>query len=212
MLGLVIPVKMLDSAKMRLSSALAPDARRKLSLAMLEDVLRATEWLQPRVVVTKDPDAEAVAIANGCILCADPGSGLNDAIDQATAMMAGLGADSLLVLPSDVPMATRADIEALVSATSAVSIARSTDGGTNGLFRVPFDAIDAAFGPNSAEAHARSARAKGLDAIVLDLQSLATDIDDLDALAVLAVRGPQTQSGRYAASILSDPGLAAEGP
>lgn len=212
MLGLVIPVKMLDSAKMRLSSALAPDARRRLSLAMLEDVLRVTEWLHPRLVVTKDPDAEAVAIANGCVLCSDPGSGLNDAIDHATTMAAGLGVRSLLVLPSDVPMATAPDIATLTAATSAVAIARSADGGTNGLLRAPLDAIGAAFGPGSAEAHARSARARGLEAVIMDLRSLEIDIDDIDGLAVLAERAPDTQSGRCAAALLSDPGLAAGAP
>lgn len=212
MLGLVIPVKMLDSAKMRLSSALGPEARRRLSLAMLEDVLRGTEWFDPRVVVTKDPDAEAVAIANGCLICPDPGSGLNDAVDHATAMAADLGVVSLLVLPSDVPMATRIDIDALLGASKSVAIARSADGGTNGLFRAPLDVIDASFGPHSAEAHARSARVKGIEAVILDLPSLAIDVDDLDALAVLAARSPGTQSGRFAASILSDPDLAAEVP
>ena len=203
MLGLVIPVKMLDSTKMRLSGSLDPDQRRRLTLAMLADVLRATEHITQRIVVTKDPDAEAVAIANGCTICVDPGVGLNGALDSAGILAMSIQIDRLLVIPSDVPTVTGSDLDELINANAEVVIARSKDGGTNGLLRSPADVIPAMFGPQSATAHAHEAARLGVSAVRLDLPSLANDIDDMAGLAELAALDDGTQSSRFARSILS---------
>lgn len=203
MLGLVIPVKMLDSTKMRLSASLDPDQRRRLTLAMLADVLRATEHIPHRIVVTKDPDAEAVAIANGCTICVDPGVGLNGALDSAGLLAMSMEVGRLLVIPSDVPTVTRSDLVEMVNTNTEVVIARSKDGGTNGLLRSPADVIPAMFGPQSASAHAREAARRGVPTVTLDLPSLANDIDDMTGLAELAALDDDTQSSRFARSILS---------
>jgi 2-phospho-L-lactate guanylyltransferase len=111
--SILIPVKRLDQAKLRLSQRLAPPDRRRLGLAMLADVLRATEKWSHRLVVTNDPDAEAVGLAFGCALVSDPGEGLNAAVTAGTAAAVAGGSTTLLVLPSDVPMVTSDDVNAL---------------------------------------------------------------------------------------------------
>src|SRR3972149_7271654 len=65
MIAAVVPVKRLDEAKGRLSVLLTPDERRRLALAMLEDVLRALQAV-PRIdlVAVVSPDAGALARAS----------------------------------------------------------------------------------------------------------------------------------------------------
>jgi 2-phospho-L-lactate/phosphoenolpyruvate guanylyltransferase len=174
---ILIPVKRLDQAKLRLSEKLRPGDRRRLGLAMLADVLRATEKWQSRLIVTADPDAEAVGLAFGCSLVEDPGSGLNAALEAGTRAALEAGAASLLILPSDVPMASADDVTSLFAYQEQVVIAPSQDGGTNALLRRPPAAIALRFGPRSAEAHRRAAEEGFLSCRTVELSSLLLDID-----------------------------------
>src|SRR3990167_1187526 len=110
MIAAVVPVKRLDEAKGRLSVLLAPDERRRLALAMLEDVLRALQAV-PRIdlVAVVSPDHDALDRASA--LGAEPlleGSlvrGVNQALAQAAAALADRGASALLVVAADIPTA-----------------------------------------------------------------------------------------------------------
>jgi 2-phospho-L-lactate guanylyltransferase len=94
------------------------------------------------------------------------------------------------VVLGDVAGATAGDVETLLEALQAlggrgVILAPSRDGGTNALLRAPVHAIPTAFGPQSAAAHRSLAERAGVPCRVLDLPSLALDVDspdDLDAL------------------------------
>lgn len=187
--AILIPVKRLGKAKERLSAILTPSDRRALGLAMLADVLRASEKWTARIVVTSDPDAEAVAIALGCTLLEDPGLGLNPAISSGTERATELGATAMLVLPSDIPLVSSDDLTFLFGFDADVVVARSSDGGTGALLRRPPGVIPPAFGPGSAARHVAEARAGGLVVAEVDRPSLALDIDlpqDLQALAAAA--------------------------
>ena len=59
--------------------------------------------------------------------------------------------------------------------------------GTNGLFLSPADAIGPAFGPGSCERHLDRARRAGYEAELLDIPSLALDLDTPDDLAALVI-------------------------
>jgi 2-phospho-L-lactate guanylyltransferase len=57
--------------------------------------------------------------------------------------------------------------------------------GTNALLLTPPDALAPSFGPGSCERHAREARTGGVHPEVVEVRSLATDVDtpeDLEAL------------------------------
>ncbi|MGQ0679088.1 MAG: 2-phospho-L-lactate guanylyltransferase [Actinomycetota bacterium] len=186
--AVLIPVKSLDRAKLRLSQNLLPTDRRRLGLAMLADVLRATEKWPVKLVVTSDPDAEAVGLAFGCRLVADPGGGLNNALAAGTRTAVDLGINTLLILPADVPMVGPDDVASLFSSPHNVVIASSSDGGTNALLRRPPDCLPTAFGPGSARAHRRAAQERGLSCALIELDSLNLDIDrftDLEHLSKL---------------------------
>lgn len=199
---ILIPVKRLDQAKLRLSERLAPPDRRRLGLAMLADVLRATEKWSHRLVVTNDQDAEAVGLAFGCALVADPGKGLNAAVAAGTRAAAQAGASTLLVLPSDVPMVTSDDVTCMFSYPEDVVIAPSGDGGTNGLLRRPPGALPPCFGRSSAALHRRRAGEGGLSCRTVEMSSLVLDIDRYADLVTLGGLENLRESVRLARELL----------
>lgn len=200
--AILIPVKSLDRAKLRLSGKLKPQDRRRLGLAMLADVLKATEKWDHRFIVTADPDAEAVGLAFGCHLVADDGSGLNAALAAGTRAAVGAGVRSLLILPSDVPMVLADDVTALFCLPHNVVIAPSGDGGTNGLLRNPPDCLEPAFGPGSAQTHRAGARRAGLSRKVAPMDSLTLDIDRYADLVRLGRLAGARDSVRLAAELV----------
>lgn len=201
--GILIPVKPIADAKKRLALGLSESQRRRLQLAMLADVLRATEKWDLRVIVTSDPDAEAVAMAFGCRLERDPGLGLNEAIDAGTHAAITQGCSVLLVIPADIPLLTGTDVVNLFSQDVDVAVVPSRDGGTNALLRRPPSIIKPAFGKNSSEQHLRNATKAGLRAGSIALPSVILDIDAPSDLEELARRNEERESIRVARELLN---------
>lgn len=191
--AIVIPVKRLEAAKLRLATALEPDGRRHLGLGMLADVLRATEKWSGRFIVTSDVDAEAIGIAFGCQLIPDPGN-LNDAVADGIAAAVEAGAETVLVLPSDVPLVTPDDVSRMFSEDVEVVVAVSPDGGTNALRLRPPGVIRPSFGDESARLHAEAASEAGATVRLLTLDSLRLDVDDPEDLRRLAKSDSARQS------------------
>lgn len=169
---------------------------------MLADVLRATEKWSHRLIVTNDQDAEAVGLAFGCALVADPGEGLNAAVAAGTHAATDSGASTLLVLPSDVPMVTSDDVTALFSYPEDVVVAPSEDGGTNALLRRPPNVLQPCFGPASAELHRRRADETGLSCRTVEISSLVLDIDHYGDLVTLGGLENLRESVRLARELL----------
>ena len=116
--GAVVPVKRLGYALGRLSGVLDRAGRRVLQSAMLGDVLAAlagSARLGEIVVVTSDPRARAVAESVGArtVPDHDPPQGINAAVAMG---IAALDARSALVVVSDLPLITAADVDHLVGA------------------------------------------------------------------------------------------------
>jgi 2-phospho-L-lactate/phosphoenolpyruvate guanylyltransferase len=169
---------------------------------MLADVLRATDKWSHRMIVTSDQDAEAVGLAFGCELVADPGEGLNAAVAAGTRSALSGGATTLLVLPSDVPMVTSDDVTALFACPEDVVIAPSPDGGTNALLRRPPETIGPCFGPGSAELHRTRAQESGLECRLVEMSSLVLDIDRYGDLVTLGGLANLRESVRLARELL----------
>jgi 2-phospho-L-lactate guanylyltransferase len=196
----IIPVKDLAMAKLRLSPVLAPDARRRLVLTMLEDVLGVvlhTIGGTGILVVTPDRTVAALAQHTGATLLYEQRArGLNAAVTHGIAHALTHGAERVLVLPADVPMATTAEIATLVAARSenrpVMCIVPASDGdGSNALLLSPPDAISPSFGPGSYIRHLSQAVAKRIDAQVMQLPGLAADIDQPQHLAQLVAWNAQ---------------------
>jgi 2-phospho-L-lactate guanylyltransferase len=188
----LVPVKGLAGAKSRLAAEAGRAGTRKLSLAMMADVveaLLAARGLDGVAVVTPDPEVAAAARAAGAKALLRDDGGLNPSIEAAGAELVRRREDGLLVVLGDVAALAAPEVEQLLEAgrDGGVVLAPSRDGGTSALLRVPRDLIPARFGPDSAKRHREEALRAGARFVELALPSLAIDVDVAeDALAILA--------------------------
>jgi 2-phospho-L-lactate guanylyltransferase len=212
MIAALVPVKALPRSKSRLRPVLSDGQREALVMAMLEDVLRLLSGV-PAVattaVVSPDPDVLAFAHRLGAQPIEEPRQprGLNAALAFASDTLSGQGTDALLVLPVDVPLATAADIEAILDplrGDPSIVLCPSRSGGTNALALRPPGIIPFRFGHRSSAAHQREAKARGLPLSVLPLPSLALDIDRPNDLPAIMAQPNGTRSQQFLASLPLD--------
>ena len=190
----ILPVKTLARAKARLAPEFEEGQRREIAEALLDDALALClsvdflEWW----VVSEDPEVHSRAARVGLKSSADPGTDLNSAISAGARAAAAAGAESITVVPCDVPLAYRGDLVDLLDtgATSDIVLVPSgDDGGTNALFLSPPGLMEPAFGPGSLQRHLALAEKKGYRCSILALPRLALDIDtaaDVDAFLAKA--------------------------
>ncbi len=180
----VLPMKSLDRAKSRLSGAVAHGHRRALAEAMYSDVLvaaRRTPSLKHVVVVTADHTAARIAGEHDAIVVDDTAGSHSDAAMLGIAQARALEATRVLLIPGDCPLLDPAEIEALlafeVPARSALIVADRHGTGTNALLLTPPDALTPAFGEGSRQRHLELATAQGTAAEVVEVPTLALDVD-----------------------------------
>jgi 2-phospho-L-lactate/phosphoenolpyruvate guanylyltransferase len=128
------------------------DAREELSRAMLEHVLAAAGSVGRVWVVSPDP-------IEGATWIPDPGGGQGAAVEAA---LGELGSGPVLVLNSDLPYVTAADLHVLYEAIPqrGIAIAPARDGTTNALGLSDTALFAPLYGPGSAarfRAHAEHA-------------------------------------------------------
>ncbi len=208
----LIPVKELSLAKARLAPVLDEAGRRRLALALLRDVLAAAlgcPALDAVAVTTRDRDVLALVQEIGADPLPEPG-GLNEALTSASEALSERGAERLVVLAADLPLAAPEDITAVAEPAADVALVPSRDGGTNALALTP-GAISFRFGPDSARLHLVEAERAGLEARRLDLPRLALDIDTPEDLVLIRSNaGLSGPVGRHTRGALAQLGLAAQ--
>jgi len=201
----VLPVKDLRDAKQRLAGVLAGPEREALFRAMLEDVLDAiasSRTLSGLLVVTRDAAARALVSAYGAeILAEDENAGQTAAVAAGIAALAARGVGTTMTIPGDVPLATGAEIDAVLAAHAAapaVTIAPAHDRlGSNAIVCSPPEAMPLRFGDASFEPHVARARSLGIEPRIVERPGLGLDIDHPHDLAALIERGTDTRARRY---------------
>jgi 2-phospho-L-lactate guanylyltransferase len=179
----LIPCKNLDSGKSRLAECLNAAARRALCEQLLtQSVTLATALAAPAFVrvVTADCGAAAIAAAAGVAALPDSGGGLNAALELARAAVLRERADSIVVLPIDLPLATAGAVRQAVERACDVVICPDESGtGTNllRLSRAALRHLPFRFGPGSYTAHLAAARESGLSVETVRDPRIAFDID-----------------------------------
>jgi len=129
--------------------------------------------------------------------------GHSHSADAAALRAMSFGAATVLLLPIDVPLVTRTEIEDLIQATDRlfdrrVIIVPSSDGtGTNALVRTPPDAIASCFGPGSFLAHLDQAQQRGVPVTVLRPAGLLFDIDTPEDVEELLRRAPGSPTAQW---------------
>ena len=202
----ILPVKRFARAKTRVVEAIGPPGRAALLRAMLGDVLIALDRsreIERVILVTGEGRAEKIAMERAK-RATTPVEVLRDPADHGHSQAAtlgiirakALGASCAALLPGDCPLLDPAELDRALAglAEGTVGVAADHHGtGTNGLFLSPADAIGPAFGPGSCERHLDRARRAGYRAELVDIPSLALDLDtpgDLEALSALLADHP----------------------
>lgn len=202
----IIPVKRLKDAKSSLGSRLTAQQRRELVLCMLGDVLDALKKTPLRVlVVSPDEDVLEFASGQGAAGLKEPGLDLNRALRLAVNHAKERGADSVLILPGDLPLLRPVDVEEMIPAATtskAVVIAPSEEKGTNALFLRPPDAMELKFGGKSFPLHMAEGLRVGIRAHVYSSPTLARDIDKPSDLLSVESLGIGTRTHGFLRSLV----------
>jgi len=186
---ILVPVKNLSAAKQRLASVLDQRARTELAQAMLHDVVAAVAVWERRpacALVTSDPFALELARQYDFEIIPDPANpGETGAIEMATSICVARGVDSTLVIPADIPLIQSSELELIFAQAPEEGsvLAPAADGrGTNAIFRRPANLFPLRFGNDSFKPHLAAAQATGKPCIVLQLPSIAVDVDNPEDL------------------------------
>jgi 2-phospho-L-lactate/phosphoenolpyruvate guanylyltransferase len=198
----ILPVKSFDQAKQRLRLGLPPSDRRALVEAMFSDALVAlgrVRELERIVVVSGDRVAQRIAGGYGATVVEDDERGHNSAAMLGVAAALEDGIERVLLVPGDCPMLTPGDINALLThpaAERSVLVVPDRHGtGTNALLLTPPGVLAPSFGPDSRRRHLADAAAAGVAAEVVELDSLALDVDTAEDLEALQRALERTHGG-----------------
>lgn len=199
----LVPVKTLAGAKSRLEPALTVKERTELAAHMARDVLsalRGSPAITGIALLTADEQALDLAQGFACrVIREDPRRDLSGNLQEAAATLAAAGARTVLIVPTDLPTLTAADVSALLAAhaTNVTVVPAERDGGTNALAMTPADAGECLFGPDSACRHLDAARRRGLTASRLCLPAFARDIDTVDDVLWLCAQADGGTARQY---------------
>lgn len=170
----LVPVKRFAAAKARLAPALGPSERAQFARSMAEHVLGA---IAPLVVavVCDDNEVAAWAIEHGALLLEEPGLGLNGAVTAGVRALADAGADEVLVVHADLPLAS--GLADLAGHDGVTLVPDRREDGTN-VACVPAHAgFRFSYGPGSFGRHCEETARLSLDLRVVHDLVLAWDVD-----------------------------------
>ena len=210
----IVPVKRLGVSKRRLSKFLTPQERKLLTITMLEDVLKAlkSSTVHDVLVVSRDPNVRMIADKFGFSFFSPSRNGLNPAVEEATAWCMRNQADSVLVIPADIPLLSSADVNKIIELGncngSTVVLSPSNNGGTNALFKKPPNLLFAQFGYRSFARHFRQARNKGISIKFHYSASIALDVDCEEDLLKLF----ESPTSNHSKQFLEEKGFAVKEP
>ncbi len=189
----IVPVKPLRRGKSRLAGVLTEEERTFLNYTMLANTLKALTGV-PEIdhilVISRDTGALALARDFDAKTVQEDGrSDLNIALQRATVVAQMYRAQSVLILPDDLPMITPEAVQALIRRAQkppvmVIAPDRRMDG-TNGLLVSPAGLFEYQYGPGSFQHHIELAQKNHLRIEICDEPVLALDLDvpeDLDLL------------------------------
>lgn len=172
--AVLVPLKAFRHAKGRLAGHYSTAERHRLAAGMAGRVVRAAAPL--RVYVACDDDEVATwSESVGADVLWGPGLGLNGAIDQGVATIAGKGHDHVVILHGDLPLAH--ELGSLVWPDEIVIVPDRRCDGTNVLSRPTRCPVPAAYGGGSFARHHAAAVATGVPVTVRHDPLLQLDID-----------------------------------
>jgi 2-phospho-L-lactate guanylyltransferase len=199
----VIPVKPLVEAKMRMASILTATERANLTICMLEDMLFS--MAQSKVcdtifVVSRDQKVLQEAIRFGSRTIKEKGEGLNSAISQTMEFCVSNCYEAILILLADIPLITPRDVDTLIEMiceepVTVMAPSRREDG-TNALLQKPPNIFPTKYGKNSFNIHKQMATASGAQLKIFRSPTIALDIDTVEDLK-FCEQAPHTKTYKF---------------
>ena len=189
----IVPVKPLRRGKSRLSGVLTEEERTFLNFSMLGNTMKAlsgVKAIDKILVISRDPAALTLAREFGArTVQEDSTSELNLALQRATVVAQMYSAQSVLILPADLPLITPERIQALIDrACKPPMIVITPDRrreGTNALLMNPVGLISYVYGASSFQRHIDQAMRYRVRVEIYEDPALGLDLDvpeDLDLL------------------------------
>lgn len=183
----IIPIKSLTHTKTRLANVLTPTERANLTICLyrrLLKVLQQLDAIEQIVVVSRDVQINQIAEEHETSFIQEPPQAdLNQSIAYGVNFAKHHGASHALILPSDLPLVTKADLSALLDQAKENHLLICSDGaqtGTNALL-LPLNVIfQFRYGLNSFEQHIVEATRSGLAVGVYTNRALQFDLDTED--------------------------------
>jgi 2-phospho-L-lactate/phosphoenolpyruvate guanylyltransferase len=190
----IIPVKPFSKGKSRLSELLSQERRVLLNSTLLSRTIRVLKnvpEIHNIIVISRDSSALSIAHNFGIkTIQEDANIELNKALRRTVAVAKAYQVDSILVIPSDLPLLEPGDVSGMLSLRKAhpeIIIAPDRRGeGTNGLLLSPPDIINFKFGKDSFKQHMCEAKEKNIAFSIYENINFGLDIDlpqDLEALS-----------------------------
>lgn len=178
---IVLPVKVLRTAKSRLAPVLDDGERARFALEMFSHVLTVCSRAKPfRLVVLSPDDAVGeLAAGAGATWVRDPAPGLNRSLGSVFEACWRKD-ETPLYLPSDLPLLETSDVHSIARAASdaPIVVCSSRDRrGTNALMVSPKTPMAPELGAGSFERHLSRAAALGYEVAVSELSRIGFDID-----------------------------------
>lgn len=188
----IVPVKPLQRGKSRLASVLSPAERLTLNQQLLAhtlETLKSIPELEHVLVVSRDSQALSMARHYGARTVQENGTPrLNVALTRATVFVQQFSTRGVLIVPADLPLLTQQDVCKLLEfAHDPPVVVVAPDRhrkGTNALLVCPPGLIEYDFGPQSFQKHCELARQAGARLEVIELPSVALDVDWPEDLAL----------------------------
>jgi 2-phospho-L-lactate guanylyltransferase len=189
----IVPVKPFNLGKSRLAGTISEDDRINLNTRLLVHTLTTLSEISEIdqvLVVSRDSNVISISRDLGAKTVLENGSPqLNTALTRATVFAQLHAIYGVLILPADLPLLSKEDILSLIEAASnppvvVISPDRREEG-TNALLISPAGLIEYDFGPNSFERHCQHAKLAGARLEIVNLPSLAFDLDIPEDLKIL---------------------------
>jgi 2-phospho-L-lactate guanylyltransferase len=190
----IVPVKRFERGKSRLASLLTIEERIKLSELFLDltiSTLTNTPVISEVVVVSSDYRARAIAkIHEAQFVEEKKDQGVNAAVTLADAHISEYSVDASIVIPQDLPLLLRQDIEYICRSAEkherclVICPSLRLDG-SNALLRRPPLLFQTNYDNNSYNIHIQKAKASNASVKILRIERVMLDIDILQDIRAL---------------------------
>ncbi|OED29604.1 2-phospho-L-lactate guanylyltransferase [Methanosphaera sp. WGK6] len=202
----IIPISSFNNSKTRLSPFLTENERKQLLKSMLKDIVEEIKEDVSEIIVTSK-DQEVLSYAktlkiNTITEKKYEDNHLNNAlIDAIGYVKENYDNPKILIIPSDIPLIEKKNINYLIDNSDDFIISPSNGGGTNLLYiNTQYD-YKPLFGEFSFFKHVSEAEDKNMNLNIYDSFYLSIDINTPQDLGELLLHGKRTNTYKYLSSL-----------